>query len=330
VIRAAGVVFLAASTLAAAPQLYQRDVYLMGTQARLAVYAPDRPRGIATLETALAALERTERQLSTWQQNSPISRLNRTPTGHRWRAEESLCALFADLYEWQHTTGGTFDPAIGALTAAWKIHEDGALPTDLQLDDARQRSGLQHFDFDRQQCTITRRTDVTLDVGAFGKGEALDRAARALSGTAWMIDLGGQVAVGGTPPDGKPWIVALAHPADRQRVITNVPLSAGSLSTSGGSERDLRVGRTRVGHILDPRTGRPTPFEGSVVVWHERALVADILSTALYVMGPEAGLPWAASRGFAAAYLIPEGASVRVTATPDFTIRLKPNTTSPE
>jgi thiamine biosynthesis lipoprotein len=321
VIRAAGAVLVAASTLAAAPQLYQRQVYLMGTEARLAVYAPDRPRGIADLETALEALEKTERQLSTWQENSLISRLNRTPAGNRWRADELMCALFADLYEWQHTTGGTFDPAIGALTAAWKIHEGGTLPTDFQLDAARRRSGLQHLDFDRQQCTLTRRIEVTLDVGAFGKGEALDRAARALSGTAWMIDLGGQVAVGGTPPDGKPWIVALAHPADRQRVITQVPLSAGSLSTSGGSERDLRVGNTRVGHILDPRTGRPAPFDGSVTAWHERALVADILSTALYVMGPEIGLGWAAAQGYAAAYLIPEAGAVRVSATPAFTAR---------
>jgi thiamine biosynthesis lipoprotein len=142
-----------------------------------------------------------------------------------------------------------------------------------------------------------------------------------------MIDLGGQVAVGGTPPDGRPWMVALAHPADRQRAVARMPLSAGSLSTSGGSERDLRVGDTRVGHILDPHTGRPATFDGSVVVWHERALIADVLSTALYVMGPEAGLPWAASRGFAVAYLIPEGASVRVAATAEFKVRLKPDTT---
>src|SRR5688572_646597 len=293
----------------------------MGTRAHLAVYAHDRTSGLRTLETALATLEHTERQLSTWQDNSAISRLNRAPAGHRWHADQSLCALFADLYEWQQETGGTFDPAVGALTAAWKIHEGGTVPTDLELADARGRSGLHHLDFDRQQCTLTRRAEVTLDVGAFGKGEALDRAARALVGSPWMIDLGGQVAVGGAPPDGKPWMVALAHPTDRQRLVAEVPLSAGSLSTSGGSERDQRVGGTRVGHILDPRTGRPAAFDGSVIVWHERALHADILSTALYVMGPEEGVAWAAVRGLAAAYLIPESGSVRMAATAQFRAR---------
>jgi thiamine biosynthesis lipoprotein len=95
-------------------------------------------------------------------------------------------------------------------------------------------------------------------------------------------------------------------------------MTSGSLSTSAGSERDLAVNSTRVGHIVDPRTGHPATFDGSVTVWHERGLAADILSTALYVMGPEAGLRWAAARGIAACYLIPDGASVRMESTAAF------------
>ena len=265
-IRAVAAVLVAAAALAPEHQLVQRDVYLMGTRAQLATYAPDRPAGLATLASALAALESTDRQLSTWQQNSAISQLNRAPVGEPWQADASLCALFADLYEWRDKTGGAFDPSVGALTAAWSIHERGRIPADVELDDARGRTGLHLLHFDRERCTLTRRAQVIIDVGAFGKGEALDRAARALSGSPWMIDLGGQVAVGGLPPEGKPWVVALAHPAERARAIMQVPLSAGSLSTSAGSERDLRVGETRIGHILDPRTGTPAAFTGSVVV----------------------------------------------------------------
>jgi thiamine biosynthesis lipoprotein len=272
-------------------------------------------------------LEQAEQQLSTWRADSAISRLNRTPVGQPWRPDDVLCQLFDALFEWQATTGGTFDPSIGALTGAWQIHENGKVPSDGELRDARERSGLHQLAFDRQPCLITRRADVTIDVGAFGKGEALDRTRRVLAGSAWMIDLGGQVAVGGTPPDGKPWLVPVAHPVKRDQPIMRVLLTSGSLATSGSSERDLKVGDTRVGHILDPRTGRPAPFVGSVVVWHERALVADILSTALYVMGPEDGLAWATAREFAAAYLVPDTGSVRVAATPDFKVRLKPDTT---
>jgi len=134
-----------------------------------------------------------------------------------------------------------------------------------------------------------------------------------------MIDLGGQVAVGG--PAEAPWPVALAHPQHRDAVALRLHLAEGSLATSGGSERDVRVAGRTLGHVLDPRTGAPVSRRGSVTVWHGRALVADVLSTALYVMGPEAGLRWAEERGIAACFLEPgdvPSAPVAVRATRAF------------
>jgi thiamine biosynthesis lipoprotein len=98
--------------------------------------------------------------------------------------------------------------------------------------------------------------------------------------------------------------VAIAHPRVRDRSVLELTIRSGSVSTSGGSERDLRVDGQRVAHILDPRTGRPATFDGSVTVWHASGLAADILSTALYVMGPDEGLAWAEARGLSACFLI--------------------------
>ncbi len=95
-------------------------------------------------------------------------------------------------------------------------------------------------------------------------------------------------------------------------------MTTGSLSTSAGSERDLVVNGVRVGHVLDPRTGRPATFDGSVTVWHERGITADALSMALYVMGPVEGLVLAEARGIAACYLIPERGTLRVDMTRAF------------
>jgi FAD:protein FMN transferase len=299
-------------------ELVRRDVYLMGTRVALAIDAADRATGLAALDTALVVLEQVESELSTWRAESAISRLNRAAPGEPWRAEGAVCGLFRELYTWHAGTAGAFDPAVGALTAAWDIHGKGAIPSDERLRQARARTGLQLFAFDSNQCTVVRRAEATIDVGAFGKGEALDRAAARLGAGPWLIDLGGQVMVGGSLPEGAPWPVDLAHPLERTRVVMQIGLRSGSVSTSAGSERDLSVEGRRVGHILDPRTGRPALFSGSVVVWHERALVADLLSTALYVMGPEAGSAWAQERGIAAAFLIPDGDGVRVEATPLF------------
>lgn len=306
------------------PELVVRDAYLMGTRVHLAAYAPTRPTGLATLESALHVLEDSERELSTWRTDSKLSALNRHPVGAAWPASARLCRLFSDLVDWHTVTGGAFDPAIGSLLAAWDVHGEGAIPDPEHLARARAAAGLPLFSLDRQGCTLTRRGLVTIDAGAFGKGEALDRVETALGAGPWLVDLGGQVSVGGPAASGRGWDVAVAHPLHRLRPYLHVRLTMGSLSTSAGSERDVAVGRTRVGHILDPRTGQPAEFNGSVSVWHRRALAADVLSTALYVMGPEHGFQWAQARGLAAAYLIVEDGAVRTLATDAFRALIAP------
>ena len=112
--------------------------------------------------------------------------------------------------------------------------------------------------------------------------------------------------------------VALAHPRFRNRPVARLYLKSGSLATSGGSEADLDVEGERVGHILDPRTGRTVVRDSSVAVWNPRGLEADVLSTALYVMGPDEGLAWAEENGIAAVFLVPDNGAVRFLSTPAF------------
>lgn len=296
-----------------------RDAYLMGTRVHLSTRAADRAKGLATLESALEILEETDRELSTWRDDSAISSLNRQPLGQSWPANARLCRMFSELYAWQAATAGAFDPGVGPLTSAWGIHSAGRIPTPAELDASRASAGLRHLTFDAERCTLRRETEVTIDVGAFGKGEALDRVRAAIDDVPWLIDFGGQVAVNGLPPDADWWTLAIAHPLLRDQPYLEVRLSEGSLSTSGGSERDLEVEGVRVAHHIDPRTGRPAAFKGSVTVAHSSALAADALSTALYVMGPEQGLSWAERRSLAVCFLVPQDdGAVRIMMTDAF------------
>ena len=306
---------LAAVAVVQPAELVTRDVYLMGTRAHLSTYASSRTAGMARLEGALRVLEEAEQELSTWRTDSAISALNRSPVGRPWQASERVCRMLSSVFGSYRMTNGTFDPGVGRLIEAWGIHGNGAIPTDAALSRARAASGLEHFTFERERCILVRRAEATLDVGAFGKGEALDRVHDLAIPDPWMIDLGGQISVGGSRPPAGAWTVAVAHPLRRDEPHLHVRMTAGSLSTSAGSERDQLVNGRRVGHILDPRTGQPAGFTGSVTVWHQRGLDADALSTALYVTGPDEGMRWAEERGVAALYLIPgNGVSRRMTA----------------
>ncbi|HJN40115.1 MAG TPA: FAD:protein FMN transferase [Chloroflexota bacterium] len=292
-------------TLARTPELVERTVYLMGTRATLVLLATDRATGVRRLEDMVRSLERTEAELSTWRTDSVLSTVNRQPVGEPFQLPAPICVLWGELTAWHRATEGAFDPAVRALAEAWGLRESGRYPSPEELAAARAVTGLAHFDFDASTCRVTRVVDATLDAGAFGKGAALRRLLLQLeTGAAWMVDLGGQVAVSGTLPTG-PWPVAIAHPARRAQTTFEVALDDGSLATSGASERSFEVGGGMVAHLLDPRTGRPLHRPESVTVWHEDALVADVLSTALYVMGLEAGLRFADEQGFAAVFLTP-------------------------
>lgn len=297
-----------------AGDLVQRQVYLMGTRASLFVHADDRRTALDRLDRFIAVLEATEAQLSTWRVGTELQALNRAPEAERRTLTPSLCAVLTRVAHVRQDTRGAFDPAIGALVEAWGIGGRALVPSPAALHEARARSGFERLGFDPSTCTVTRQADVRIDSGAFGKGEALDRIRdvprqRGLIG--WLVDLGGQVAVAGRSPSGRGWPVAIAHPVQRDHPALEITLMSGSLSTSGGSERDQRSGGTRIGHILDPRTGRPAAFAGSVSVWHDDAFAADALSTALFVMGPDEGLQWANDRGIAACYLVPHEREAR-------------------
>ena len=307
------------------PVRVERTVFLMGTLATFVVEAPDRETGLAKLERMVRVIERTEDELSTWRDDSVLSTLNRQPVGEVLELQATTCALLARVAEWHAATDGAFDPAVGSLIEVWGLRAEGRQPDDEERQAALALSGLGHLALDPEACAVTRLAAVTLDAGGFGKGEALDRvreAERDRSGV-WFIDFGGQMAVSGAASDGG-WTVGVAHPVRRDVSVLELSLAAGSLATSGGSERDLLlVDGARIGHIIDPRSGRPVSRSESVTVWHESAFVADVLSTALYVMGPEAGIAWAAAHGIAACFIAadPDSGDVAVRATHGFEAR---------
>jgi FAD:protein FMN transferase len=247
----------------------QRARYLMGTVCEVAVPAA----GKASIENAFAEAKRIEEMLSTWIDESELSRLNR---GAHAPSNE-LRALLETADAWSRRTNGAFDPRIKSLIEVWKTREDGALPNRGAIALAMQSRKWEE--------------------GAFGKGYALDRMLAKLDAAEAMIDFGGQVVVRGELR------VTIADPADRRRPLVALTMRDASLSTSSGSEKTFEVEGRRFSHILDPRTGEALPPRGSVSVLAGDALTADILSTALYVMGEDEGLRWADANGVAAIFI---------------------------
>jgi FAD:protein FMN transferase len=165
---------------------------------------------------------------------------------------------------------------------------------------------------------VRRHAGVRLDAGAFGKGLALDEglaAACAVGAHGVLVDFGGQLAVAGRHE--RPLEVVIADPRCRARAAVRVPLCHGSIATTGNGERGRVVDGKHLGHVLDPRTGLPAADFGSVTVLAENALTADCLSTALFVLGPDAALAFAAAHdGIEVLVLVVDGDRLHARATP--------------
>jgi len=283
---------LLAATLTGAT--VERRVASMGTTVDLAVRAPDRARGLEASEAALRELDRVEALLTTWRRGGDLDRIDRAPAGEPVAVSRALLDLLTAVFAWIPGTDGAFDPTVAPLVRAWDLRGGGRIPAPAELESARAASGAAHFRLDVAAGTVTRLDPAAgIEEGAWGKGYGLDRAAAALRSAGVsdaVIDLGGQVLAIGTDADGGPWRVPVADPRDRARTVAVLAVTGVSVSTSGDSERSREAGGRRIGHILDPRTGEPAADFGSVTVVAPSGFVADVLSTALFVLGPERGL----------------------------------------
>lgn len=289
------VVMLSAALGAQTPvgSVTERAVLAMGTVMTARVEGPGSSEGA---EAVVDAVEHHDRLLTTWTDDGPMAALNAAPPGVTVRPDPELVALLAEAEAWAVRTGRAFDPTLGALVDAWDLRGKGRVPTPEKLEAALARVGPATFAVDPDAGTVSRHVDgAWIDTGGFGKGAALRAAAdtlRAHGVRRALLDLGGQILAVAARGEA-PFDVAVAHPSQRDLPAATLRLADASAATSGNSERGLVVDGVRVGHILDPRTGRPAPWWGSVTVVSADALEADVLSTALYVMGPDAGLAWA-------------------------------------
>lgn len=268
----------------------RRTVGVMGTLLTVEVWAPDGSVGRSAAEAVIRELERMENLLSTWRTDTELGRLNVAPAGHPVATSRELAELLRDVMSWSEATDEAFHPAVGSLIDAWDLRGEGRIPGASEIAGAVEATGRAGVSFDAENGTVTRLQEAAwLDAGGFGKGAGLRTAADTLAIYAISrarLDLGGQLLLAG----GSPVTIGVAHPARRGEVAATLRVSDVSVATSGQSERGVEVGGERFGHIIDPRDGRPVQAWGSVTVITQDALVADVLATALVVLGPDDGL----------------------------------------
>ena len=254
-------------------------------------------------------LDRVNALMSTWREDSELSRLNRHAAATPFPLSSQTVRVLEISREVSEATSGAFDVTVGPLVRAWGFGAGAALtpPAAGELEALRERVGFRKLTLE-PAAARKLRSDLTVDLSAVAKGYGVDQIAEALSGLGhenFLAEIGGELRARGGHLDGSSFRVAIEEPREEGRAIHRVvALRDAAMATSGDYRNVYELEGRRVAHIIDPRTGRPAEHGlASVSVVHEEAAWADAWATALQVLGPQAGLATATERGLAAYFI---------------------------
>ena len=276
------------------PEIIKISGSKMGTTYHITVVA-DQPAPRDLAERIDAALDVVDLSMSTYKAESEISKFNALPID----TSQQISADFAHVLRvsetvWQQSNGA-FDPTVGPLVDLWGFgpqRGDDVVPSDDQIVEALASTGFQYMQLSESQ--ISKTSPVRLDLSAVAKGYAVDLIADLLEMLAlpdYLVEVGGEMRLGGSNSQGKPWRIAVEQPSVIPQVQRIIELGDVAMATSGDYRNYFEVDGVRYSHTIDPRTGRPiTHSLASVTVLAPTCAEADAWATALSVMGEEQGL----------------------------------------
>jgi thiamine biosynthesis lipoprotein len=287
------VLFCAAPTVQSSEDtsLVYGKKYVMGTVFEIAAYQDSSQDVSDSIEKAFREVVRIDDLFSNYKPESALSTLNRSAHLRTKRVPSDLYLVIEKAVELSKISEGKFDISIAPLVNLWKVALSGeAMPTAAQEREVRDCVGYEKIVLTPPDQITFRSPCLQLDLGAIGKGYAVDRAGEILRASGVrdaLINAGGSTILAmGSPPGQSAWLVHLRDPS--RQIDPYVMLKDESVSTSEQSLASL-LGQDSPGHIIDPVTGRPLNTEFSVSVIAPNGTMSDGLSTTLLLLGPEKG-----------------------------------------
>lgn len=311
-----------------AEPLIQIDGPTMGTYYSVKIARP--PAGM-TAESiqpeVLGALDAVIAEISTYDPDSELSRLNRNPSTDWISVSANLYRVIAEGQRIAGLTDGAFDVTIGPLVNLWGFGPESRpdrLPTAAEIAAAKARVGWRKLQLREEPPAIRKsRGDVYIDLSALGEGCGADRVAALLDARGvgdYMVAVAGTIRAKGRNAAGKPWSIAIEEPLTDERSVHRViPISDRVVSTSGDYRNFFEKDGKHYSHEIDPRTGAPVERKlGSATVIGDIGMVADGLATALMVSGEVRGPELARSQRLAAYFIVREDDRLRGFGSPAF------------
>lgn len=270
---------------------YEERLLIMGTEARILVYAADDAAASTAARAAREELIACEAALSDYLAASELRTVVAEWSDWTPISDRLSSAINASRSVWE-ASDGAYDPTLLPVVELWRqARADGKAPAADALAAARGRVAFPSIQVESTPPARIRcaRSDVTIDLGGVGKGLAAHRAAasaRRAGATACLVALSGDIRAEAAPPEADGWRISVADGLGHDGEATLV-LSDRSISTSGDAEQWAIVDGSRVSHLIDPATGRPLTVRRAATAVGRMGAVVDAAATAACVCGPE-------------------------------------------
>jgi len=270
----------------------EREQAIMGTSVHVELWLEDEARGGRAIDEVMQEMRRIDALMSTYRESSLLSRVNREAATAPVVVGAELFELLQRSLAMSELTGGAFDITYASVGFLYDFRS-GTHPDQAQIDSALPNINYRLVALDPADNSVRyRRPGVRVDLGGIAKGYAVERGAAILRRAGvkhGIVTAGGDSRIVGDRL-GKPWVVGVRHPRQRQQVIARIPLLDEAISTSGDYERYFEEGGVRYHHIISPVTGQPAGEVHSVTIVGPDATMTDGLSTSVFVLGVARGL----------------------------------------
>ncbi|GGE58911.1 FAD:protein FMN transferase [Streptosporangium jomthongense] len=288
---------------------------VFGTLYHISVVLPEDHERLEVLAQGIdEALEKVDASMSTWRENSELSKLNHLDDQSDWTpVSEPLFEVLSRSLEISRLTDGAFDITIGPVVNLWGFGPD-ARPEQVPSDEALARTlaatGFEHLSLRADPPAVKADRPQYIDLSAIAKGYGVDVVARYLDSEgvkAYLVEIGGEVRTQGRKPDGSAWRLAIEQPVEGGEHTVNriVTLPSGAMATSGDYRNYYESEGRRFSHTIDPETGKPIEHHlASVTVIADDTMTADALATGFTVMGYERASALATRENIPAYFII--------------------------
>lgn len=305
---------LAGCSFEAEEKVWEISGPVFGTEYHINVVMEEDPKRLKELADGISVvLEDVDASMSTWREDSELSRFNRLSDQSQWtEISPALYKVLARGQEISELTDGAFDVTIGPVVNLWGFGPEARpeeMPSEEELTSILSVTGYQNLELRAEPPALRAGQGQYVDLSAIAKGYGVDAVARFLDSegvSAFLVEIGGEVSVQGRKPGGDIWRLAIEEPVPGQRQVNRVvAIGDRAMATSGDYRNYYESDGRRFSHTIDPRDGRPIDHNlVSVTVISDDCMTADALATAFNVMGRKKAKALATRENIAAYFIV--------------------------